>query len=276
MWCFSAILAKNLSHLPLFQVQFYVLAVGGIMTAAAVQSLGLWGTVHRPLKSWLGGILIVLFNQLGYFCAFKYAAPARVELMYYLWPILLTLLRWREMTLRATVGVLTGFLGIYVLMRAELGTVFFGGRAFIGYFLALISAISWASYTAYLPKKEGRSPYFLGLCAGGASLISLILHLNFEESAVLCSQDALFIFLAGSCPIGVGFFLWDKGVRFGNVRLLSVLTYFVPILSIGLLIIFGYSIASRVLFQSSTLVLLGTLMAAWRPRPKRLLGVQKL
>ena len=52
----------------------------------------------------------------------------------------------------------------------------------------------------------------------------------------------------------LAYFFWDYGVKKGNFKLLSILSYFNPIISISILIIAGYSKPTYVLFISSFLI----------------------
>ncbi|PSN18806.1 EamA family transporter, partial [filamentous cyanobacterium CCP5] len=62
-------------------------------------------------------------------------------------------------------------------------------------------------------------------------------------------------------PVGLAFFTWDYGVKFGNIRTLGILSYGAPLLSTLLLIVCGLAEASSTLWLACGLIVGGALLA---------------
>jgi drug/metabolite transporter (DMT)-like permease len=65
----------------------------------------------------------------------------------------------------------------------------------------------------------------------------------------------------GVGPVGAAFFLWDIGMKRGDVALLGVLSYASPILSTALLVALGYADAAWTLALACALMLAAALIA---------------
>ena len=93
---------------------------------------------------------------------------------------------------------------------------------------------------------------------------ALILHLVFEtpawpqSTAAWCAMAAL-----GAGPVGLAFYLWDEGMKNGNIRLLGVASYATPLLSTLLLAALGLGRASAGLWLAALLIAAGALLAGW-------------
>ena len=99
---------------------------------------------------------------------------------------------------------------------------------------------------------------------GVAAIVMLFLHFNFEETAAITLKDFILIAIMGLTCHGVSYILWGIGVKKGNFKFLSVLAYANPILSVILLISFGYAELSQRVIIASMLVALGGLIAGVR------------
>ncbi|MGE0722866.1 MAG: EamA family transporter [Alphaproteobacteria bacterium] len=65
----------------------------------------------------------------------------------------------------------------------------------------------------------------------------------------------------GIGPIGLAFFVWDHGVKHGDIRVLGVLGYLAPLLSTLLLIAFGRAAATWPLALACVLIVAGAALA---------------
>ena len=66
----------------------------------------------------------------------------------------------------------------------------------------------------------------------------------------------------GLGPTGAAFYLWDHAVKRGDIRVLGALAYLAPILSTGLLLVFGQVAWSLELGVATLLVVAGAMLAA--------------
>jgi drug/metabolite transporter (DMT)-like permease len=101
-----------------------------------------------------------------------------------------------------------------------------------------------------------------GTCALTA-LGALIGHLALERAVWPATGVHWLILLAqGLGPIGIAFYLWDIGMKKGDIRLIGVLSYATPLLSTLLLAASGLGRATPLIWVAALLVTAGALMAS--------------
>jgi drug/metabolite transporter (DMT)-like permease len=100
----------------------------------------------------------------------------------------------------------------------------------------------------------------------------LLCHVLFETTVWPASTGQwLAVIVLGVGPAGGAFFLWDIGVKRGDIRALGALSYAAPVLSTVLLVIFGRAEPSLALALACALVTAGAVLAArdlWAPEKK--------
>ena len=90
-----------------------------------------------------------------------------------------------------------------------------------------------------------------GLGALPAALLALVCHLLFETTVWPASTGQwLAVIVLGIGPAGGAFFLWDIGVKRGDIRALGALSYAAPVLSTLLLVVFGRATLSAALIAA--------------------------
>jgi drug/metabolite transporter (DMT)-like permease len=72
----------------------------------------------------------------------------------------------------------------------------------------------------------------------------------------------LSILALGIFPVGLAFYAWDRGVKFGDIRALGAASYAAPLLSTILLVVFGYAEPRWSLGLATILISLGGVVAA--------------
>jgi len=70
------------------------------------------------------------------------------------------------------------------------------------------------------------------------------------------------ILILGLGPVGGAFFLWDYGVKNGDIQMIGVFSYATPLLSTVLLIFLGISELSPVIWTATVLISLGSIIAS--------------
>ncbi|MFX9023731.1 hypothetical protein ABTN14_18935, partial [Acinetobacter baumannii] len=69
-----------------------------------------------------------------------------------------------------------------------------------------------------------------GFC-GATALLALLCHLAFETTVWPGSAaEGLAVLALGLGPVGAAFFLWDHGVKQGDIKTLGVAAYATPLL----------------------------------------------
>ena len=100
----------------------------------------------------------------------------------------------------------------------------------------------WSAYSV-LSRRFGEVPTdaVAGFCLATAAL-SLVCHLAFETTVWPASDSEWLAVLAlGLGPVGLAFYVWDIGMKRGDIRLLGVASYAAPVLSTLILVAAGYA-----------------------------------
>ena len=129
--------------------------------------------------------------------------------------------------------------------------------------LALGCAFVWASYSiASRFLKTTPTEAVAGFCLATAALAA-ICHLAFETTVwpAKASEAAAIVGL-GLGPVGLAFYLWDYGVKHGDIRLLGVAAYAAPVLSTLLLVLAGFAPATASLGLACAAIVGGAVVAS--------------
>ena len=246
-WSVSAFLTLELNRIPLLQLVALQLLLTFCMTLLLVTIKGRWSRItSQAPQTFALGTLVMMVNQLLYVEAFRLAPVVQVDLIIYLWPVFLMLLigtfPGRSLSTRhllAACGALMGLLIAFFFREDGYASASFSHIG--GYVCALLSAAIWATYTACSNHYfKGQSPYTLGLCAGLSGSVLWGLHLiSGIPSAILEPAERFSIAIIGLGILGCGYALWEAGVKRGCARGLSVLCYFIPVLSLLALVLAG-------------------------------------
>jgi drug/metabolite transporter (DMT)-like permease len=238
-------------------------ALGGLVGCASwlVRPAGI-RALRQPWPVWLLGVGGLFGYHALYFAALRLAPPAEAGLLNYLWPLLIVLLSARlpgAAGLRAghLGGAALGLAGVVVLFAGR-GGIDFAAGAVPGYVAALAAAFVWSGYSV-LSSRVGAVPTdaVAGFCLATAAL-SLACHRAFETT--LWPAGAVqwgAVVALGLGPVGAAFYLWDIGVKRGDLRLLGVAAYAAPILSTLTLVLAGYAEPSPALALACLLIVLG-------------------
>ena len=142
------------------------------------------------------------------------------------------------------------------------GGIGFDAANWRGYAAALGCAFIWSSYSV-MSRAQAEVPTeaVTGFCLATA-ILSAICHLLFEQP--VWSQSTLqwlCIIGLGLGPVGAAFFLWDRGMKQGDIRLLGTASYAAPVISTILLVIFGFATAHWTLAVACLLIVGGAMLA---------------
>lgn len=275
LWSTLAFLTTLSGKAPPFQLVAMTFAIGAIVGATSrLFRRGTTVSLRQPLKIWLLGVGGLFGYHSAYFAALKLAPATEASLINYLWPLLIVLFSGLlpGERLRAThiAGALCGLAGVFVLIGGSANLAFAGSHVY-GYGLALLAAIIWAGYSV-LSRLAGAVPTdaVTGFCLA-TSLLSLACHLAFETTIwPQTAREWLAIVVLGAGPLGVSFYLWDIGIKRGNIQRIGVLSYATPVLSTLLLVATGNGALTWQLALSCLMIVTGAMVATfWRHRAER-------
>ncbi|MBL4811625.1 MAG: DMT family transporter [Rhodobacteraceae bacterium] len=266
LWALLALLTVQTMPVPPLMLTAICFAIGG--------SLGLIWIAARGELDQLRGVKlrVYAFGTAGlfgyhflYFSALRMAPPAQAGLIAYLWPLLIVLLSGflPGETLKAghLAGAAAGFAGAGLIISGGGGG--FDAAYLPGYGLALLCAFVWAIYSV-VSRQMGAVPTasVAVFCLASAALSGLA-HLALEQTVwPTGSAGWLAIIALGAGPVGLAFFLWDIGVKKGDIQLLGTLSYAAPLLSTVVLVMAGVAPASWSLVGAALLIASGAALAA--------------
>ncbi len=252
--------------MPPFELAAVTFAIGGSMGLAVALARGRIAALAQPPEVWALGVGGLFGYHALYFAALRLAPPAQAGLIAYLWPLLIVVLSaslpGERLRPRHLVGAGLGFAGVVVLL-AGAGGVAIEARYAAGYGLALACAVVWSAYSV-LSRRFNAVPTeaVAGFCLATALLAGLC-HGLFESTVVPArASEVIAIAALGAGPVGLAFYVWDIGVKRGDIRLLGVASYAAPVLSTLLLVVTGYAAASAALGLACALIVAGAIVAS--------------
>ncbi len=267
MWALLALFTDLSGSVPPFQLNAMAFALATLVGAAAVVMRGSAGTLLRlPGRVWFTGVAGLFGYHFLYFTALRNAPAVEASLIAYLWPLLIVLgsallpgerLRWFHVT-----GALTGLAGAVMLITRD-GFASIDTRYLAGYVAAIGCALTWSTYSLVSRRfSTVSSDAVTGFCAATA-ILSLACHLVFETTRwPETAGQWLAVAGLGLMPVGAAFYLWDHGVKHGNIQLLGVASYAAPLLSTLVLIAAGRAEATGSVLVACLLITAGAFLAA--------------
>ncbi|MDE2333531.1 MAG: EamA family transporter [Rhodospirillales bacterium] len=260
IWSTLALLSREAAGVPPIELTALAFTISGSAGLVWLAMRGRLRVLRQPPLAWAHGVGGLAGYHALYFAALARAPAAVANLLNYAWPLLIVLLSAPilGMRLRAhhLAGGALGALGCVLLIGPA------GGGAWLGYVLAFGAGLTWALYSVLARRMAGVPTEALaGFCAAVA-VLCWVLHLLVEPPAAPGPRALVAAGLMGLGPVGAAFFLWDRGMKQGDPRLLGTLAYATPVASTLLLVLGGFAPASSVLLMAAALVALGGLIAA--------------
>jgi drug/metabolite transporter (DMT)-like permease len=264
LWSSLALMTVVTAVLPPFEILAISFAIGGL-GLILVSDGSLRDRLHQMRQPWSAFVLavIALFGYHAlYFIAFRHAPAIEVNLINYLWPLLIVVfsatLPDTRLRVAQVIGTLLGLFGVVIMLIQGHGLSLQSANL-PGYLAALGAALVWSGYSI-LNRRHARVPSssVAGACLAVALLAALV-HWTFESSVAPTRMQWLILMLMGLGPVGLAFRLWDRGTKHGDLAVLGTLSYGAPLFSTLLLLFSGRVQANW--SQAVALVLL--LSGAW-------------
>ncbi len=267
LWSFLAFFTAASGTMPPFQLTAVTFGIGGLAGVA------LWTlrpqamkALRQPWQVWLLGVGGLFGYHLFYFTSLRNAPPVEAGLINYFWPLLIVLfsamlpgerLKWHHVA-----GALLALAGAALIVTGGQGLSVKSEYAF-GYGAALLGALTWSSYSV-LSRRYATVPSdaITGFCLVTALLAGLC-HLLLEQTVWPTDpwQWAAIVAL-GLGPVGLAFYVWDIGVKHGDIQVLGAASYAAPLLSTSILIATGYAAYSHNVLVACVLITAGAVLAA--------------
>jgi drug/metabolite transporter (DMT)-like permease len=280
LWSALALLTAASGEAPPFELAALTFAIGGGFGLAYAAARGRLAALIQPWPVWLVGVCGLFGYHALYFAALRRAPPAEASLIAYLWPLLIVLfsatLPGERLRARHVVGAALGMAGAVALFAGKADGGLFGrgaGVSLVGDALALCCAFVWSGYSLLSRRlKAAPTEAVAGFCLATAALAALC-HFAFEPTIVpATSGQWLAILGLGLGPVGLAFYVWDYGVKNGDIRLLGVAAYAAPVLSTLTLAATGFAPATPTLGLACALIVGGAAVASFTPAARKSQG----
>ena len=267
LWSLLALLTVRTAPVPPLLLNALTFALGGAVGLVWVMASGGLGQLSRiPWTVYAFGTAGLAGYHVLYFSALRLAPPAEAGLIAYLWPLLIVLfsglLPGERLGSGHVAGGLVAFGGAALVVAQGLGAGA-SPNAAAGYALALLCAVTWAAYSV-ISRRFGAVPTAsVAVFCLATAAISALAHVALEDTAWPADSAGWAAVAAlGLGPVGLAFYIWDIGVKKGDIQLLGVASYAAPLLSTAALVIGGAARPSWTLLVAAGLVAAGAALAA--------------
>jgi drug/metabolite transporter (DMT)-like permease len=271
LWATLALLTTATVPVPPFQLVAltfaiaFLLALGKWTIVRAAGGPPVLSHLRQPIIVWVIGVGGLFGYHAFYFTALANAPAVDASLIAYLWPLFTVLfsallpgecLRWWHIA-----GSVAGLVGAAILVTRN-GGLAVEAAYLLGYLAAFACALTWPAYSLLSRRFGGVSSDAVGGFCGATAVLGLLCHLLFEEMRCPESAGWLAVLALGLGPVGAAFFVWDYGVKRGDIRALGAFAYAGPLLSTLLLILFGRAEPDWSIAAACLLIVGGALLAA--------------
>ncbi|MFD0910211.1 aromatic amino acid exporter YddG [Ruegeria arenilitoris] len=267
LWALLALFTVGSAPTPPLLLNAICFTIGG--TLGLIWTWRSGGLAQLKQVSWkvfaFGTVGLFGYHAL-YFSALRMAPAAEAGLIAYLWPLLIVLfsglLPGETLRLGHLLGACLGFSGAALIITGG-GTAGFQAEHLPGYALALLCALTWSGYSV-LSRRLGQTPTSsVAVFCVLTAIASWILHFSLEQT--VWPPDALAwmsTVALGLGPVGLAFYVWDIGVKHGDIQMLGTSSYAAPLLSTLVLVVAGIATPSWTLAIAALLVTGGAAIAA--------------
>ncbi len=268
MWSTLTLLVTFVPGVPPFQLVAVTFFIGSVLFLLKWYFAGQCSVARliHPWRVWALGLAGLFGYHAFYFAALRLAPPLEASLINYLWPLLIVVfsallpgerLRWFH-----AAGAAMGLAGTALLV-ADQGSLSFSGAHLAGYACALGAAVTWAGYSVLSRRVADVPSDSVGGFMAATALLAFIAHDLFETTVWPQGDLAWAAVVAlGVGPLGLAFFVWDWGVKKGDIRVLGAASYAAPLISTLLLLAFGRGEATWQVAAALALIVSGAALAA--------------
>lgn len=266
MWASLGVMTAASGRVPAFQMNAMAFGISGVVACGWLAASGRLAVLRQPPKVWALGVGGLFGFHALYFTSLRLAPPVEANLVNYTWPLLIVvlsgLLPGEKLKLHHVVGAVLGLIGAAAIVTKGRGIAIEPAHVG-GYLAACASAVTWAGYSI-LSRRLGAVPTatVAGFCLATA-VLSALCHLAFEETVWPqgVTQWAAVAGL-GLFPVGLAFFVWDHGVKRGDIQVLGAASYLSPLLSTLLLILAGWGTFTAPVAVAAVAITLGAVIAS--------------
>ncbi|WP_122072574.1 DMT family transporter [Pseudophaeobacter sp. EL27] len=266
LWALLALLTVGSAPTPPLLLNAICFTIGGTLGLIWTMRTGGLGQLRKiPWKVYAFGSVGLFGYHALYFSALRLAPAAEAGLIAYLWPLLIVLfsglLPGERLRPGHLIGAILGFAGAAAIITGGSGG--FQAEFLPGYILAFLCALTWSGYSV-LSRLMGSAPTSsVAVFCVVTAIASWGLHFALEET--IWPQGTIgwaSTLLLGLGPVGLAFYVWDIGVKQGDIQMLGTSSYAAPLLSTLVLVLAGVADPSWALALAAALITAGAAIAA--------------
>lgn len=278
MWSLLALFTERSGDVPPFLLSGLTFAIG-TMVGLAYRALDRSPRgASVPPVVWLIGIGGLFGYHFFYFTALRNAPAVEASLIAYLWPLLIVvgsaLMPGERLSWHHVVGALMGLAGTALIVSKGSGFAF-DGRYATGYAAAGVCALLWSAYSLLSRRFAAVPTGIVTWYCAATSLLSFACHFMLEETVLPADAGQwLAVAALGLLPVGAAFYVWDYGVKHGNIQVLGAASYAAPLLSTLVLLAAGTAEPSLRIVAACLLITFGAALAARNMFSRRKAGVE--
>lgn len=266
LWALLALLTVLSAPAPPLLLNAICFSIGGtigLIWAAATGTLGQLRTV--PWTVYAFGTVGLFGYHALYFSALRLSPAAEAGLIAYLWPLLIVLLSGllpgENLRPGHLLGAVLGFAGAALIITG--GGAGFRAEHLPGYALALLCALTWSGYSVLSRRLTSAPTSSVAVFCLATAALSAALHLVVEDTVWPQGTVGWAATIGlGLGPVGLAFYVWDVGVKRGDIQILGTSSYAAPLLSTLILVIVGIAAPSWTLALAAVLITSGATIAA--------------
>lgn len=267
LWSSTALFIALSRQIPPFFLTAITLFIGFFVFCTVWTVKGNVKTIikrlHFPWYIIMLAVIGVCGYRILYFVSMFYVPAVEASLINYLWPALIvvfsTLLPNEKVHWNHFFALLLGFGGVAILLSDDFTFLL---DFDLGHALALLAALVWSSYSVIsrTTKQHSSDVVPLSFLIGGVILLAFSYHYESWDFDIIFDNSLLILALGFvSC---VGYFLWDIGMKHGNIQMLGLGSFFVPLLSTFWLIVFGQAELTMSVLWATFLIFMSSVVAS--------------
>ncbi|WP_170751848.1 DMT family transporter [Ruegeria lacuscaerulensis] len=267
LWALLALFTVGSAPTPPLLLNALCFSIGGALGLGWTWATGGLSQLREiPWTTYLFGTIGLFGYHALYFSALRMAPAAEAGLIAYLWPLLIVLLSGllpgEQLRIGHLIGACLGFAGAAVIIAGG-GSSGFQAEHLPGYALALMCALTWSGYSV-LSRRLGDTPTSsVAVFCVATAIASGLLHIAVEETVwpeTILGWGS--VIALGLGPVGLAFYVWDIGIKQGDIQILGTSSYAAPLLSTLVLVVAGIAAPSWGLAIAAVLITGGALIAA--------------
>ncbi|WP_270727467.1 aromatic amino acid exporter YddG [Shimia sp. Alg240-R146] len=266
LWALLALFTVGSAPTPPLLLNALCFAIGGGLGVIWGLITGNLSALRRvPWHVYVFGTIGLFGYHALYFSALRNAPAAEAGLIAYLWPLLIVLfsglLPGERLRGGHLIGACLGLSGAALIILG--GSSGFDPAHAKGYMLAAACALMWSTYSVG-SRRFGDVPTasVIVFCLASA-VLSAGLHFALEDTVWPAGMLGWTSTVAlGLGPVGLAFYVWDIGVKRGDIQLLGTASYSAPLLSTLALVAAGIAAPSWKLAVAALLITAGAVCAA--------------